>query len=105
MRELYFDIRRRKDEEHPLTGVMDMSGVTAFNVSPQVIRELACHPPNFVDPTLRAIIAPTDFLFGMARMFQIVGAETRRALHVVRTMDEALTLLDARGAQFHRLAA
>lgn len=103
LRELYFDIRKRKDEERSLTGILDLSEVTAFDIRCQVIRELAAHPPNFDDPTLRAVVAPTDHLFAMSRMFQQVGSETRQQLHVVRTLNEALSLLGASDAQFHRL--
>jgi len=105
LRELYFDIRRRKDEEQSLTGILDFTEVMAFDIRSQVIRELAAYPPNFADPTLRAVVAPTDHLFAMARMFQFIGFETREQLHVVRTLDEALTLLGAEDAQFHRPGA
>ena len=102
-RQMYLDIRRRKDEEHALTCILDLTPVTKFDVSTQTVRDLAYLPPNFTDPTLRAVVAPTDFLFGMARMFQIRGSETREELHIVRTLGEALTLLDAEEAQFHKL--
>jgi hypothetical protein len=105
LRELYFDMRARKDEEHALTGILDLTGVTTFDVDAQIISGLASHPPNFDDPTLRAVVAPTDLLFGMSRMFQLLGSETREELHVVRTLDEALRLLNAKEARFHRLEA
>ena len=57
---------------------------------------------NFQDPTLRAIVAPTDFLFGMMRMFQTRGAATREQLHIVRTLNEALGLLGVVSPQFQR---
>jgi hypothetical protein len=82
-----------------------LTGVTAFDVDSQVIRRLALLPPNFPDPIFKAIVAPTDFLFGMMRMFQIAGSETRQQLQIVRTMNEALTLLSAEDAQFHGLEA
>jgi hypothetical protein len=104
-RELYFDIRTRKEEEQALTGILDLTGVTVFDIDSQIIRELASYPPNIVDPILRAVVAPTDLLFGMSRMFQIIGSETREQLHIVRTLDEALTLLNAKAARFHRLEA
>jgi hypothetical protein len=101
--ELYFDIRRRKDQEHALTGVLDLTGVTSFEVDAPFIRELAAHPANFPDPTLRAVVAPTDILFGMARMFQFLGSETREELHIVRTLHEVLTMLDVKESQFRKL--
>jgi hypothetical protein len=104
-RELYFDMCARKDEERALTGILDLIGVTTLNIDSQLIRELASHPPTFSDPALRAVVAPTDLLFGMSRMFQMLGSETREELHVVRTLHEALTLLNAKEARFHRLVA
>jgi hypothetical protein len=102
LRELYFDIRRRKDEEHSLTGILDLTEVTFFNVNAGVICGLALLPPNFVDPTLRAVVAPTDFLFGMARMFQITGSDTRRGLLIVRTLSEALSALNFKDVHFRK---
>jgi len=102
LRELYFDIRRRKDKEKALSGILDLTGVTTFDVTSGVIYGLALLPPNFVDPTLRAVVAPTDFLFGMARMFQIAGSDTRKELLIVRTLNEALTKLNAKDAHFHK---
>jgi hypothetical protein len=102
MRELYFAIRKRKEEVDALTGILDLTGVTVFDVSSQTIRELAHHPPNFDDPTLRAVVAPTDLMYGMARMFQTEGSYTREQLHIVRALDEALTLLGAVVPQFKR---
>lgn len=78
LRELYFDMRARKDEEHALTGILDLTGVTTFDVDAQIISGLASHPPNFDDPTLRAVVAPTDLLFGMSRMFQLLGSRNPR---------------------------
>jgi hypothetical protein len=100
LRQLYFEIRKRKDEEHSLTGILDLTRVTSFNVDSKVIRELALLPPNFSDPTLRAVVAPTDFLFGIARMFQITGSDTRKGLLIVRTMNEALAKLSFIDAHF-----
>jgi hypothetical protein len=102
LRELYFDIRRRKDKDKALTGILDLTGVTSFNVDCGVIYGLAQLPPTFVDPTLRAVVAPTDLLFGMARMFQIAGSDTRKGLLIVRTLSEALSTLNFEDAHFHK---
>jgi hypothetical protein len=105
VQELYFGIRKRKDEDHALTGIVDFTGVTDFDVRSDTIRGLANMPPNFEDPTIRAAVAPTDFLFGIARMFQAHGAATREQLHIVRTLNEALVLLDVASPHFHRTSA
>lgn len=105
LQELYFSMRKRKDEDHALTGILDLAGVTDFDVRSETIRGLADMPPNFEDPTLRAVAAPTDFLFGLARMFQSRGAATREQLHIVRTLNEALVLLGVASPQFQRSEA
>ena len=102
LQELYFDIRKSKNEHDPLTGILDLSGVTDFDVRSETIRGLANMPPNFEDPTIRAVVAPIDFVFGIARMFQSRGAATREQLYVVRTLNEALVLLGVASPQFQR---
>lgn len=105
LQELYFGIRKRKDEDHALTGILDLSGVTDFDVRSETIRGLANLPGNFEDPTVRAIVAPNDFLFGIARMLQSRGSATREQLHIVRTLSEALILLGGASPQFQRTEA
>ena len=39
------------------------------------------------------MVAPSDKVFGLARMFELQGEGTRANLHVVRTMKEALAIL------------
>jgi hypothetical protein len=79
---------------NPRSTVTDMSSVTSLEVSAQTIRELANLPPVLADPSRkRCIIAPTAQAFGMARMFELQGQETRPNLHVVRTQREAWAIL------------
>jgi hypothetical protein len=100
--ELYFVIRKRKDEDHALTGILDLTGVTDFDVRSETIRGLVNLPPIFPDPTLRAIVAPTEALFGLMRMFHSRGADTREQLHIVRNLNEALLLFAVLSPQFQR---
>ena len=105
LEELYFGIRRLKYKDNALTCILDLTRVTDFDVRSETIRGLAHLPAIFEDPTLREVIAPTDFLFEMARMFQIRGSETREQLHVVRTINEALVLLGVSSPEFLRTDA
>jgi hypothetical protein len=100
LEELYFGIRKLKYKDNALTGILDLTSVTDFDVRSETVRGLAHLPAIFEDPTLRAVIAPTDLLFGMARMFQIRGSETREELYVVRTLNEALALLGVSSPHF-----
>jgi hypothetical protein len=82
-------------------GLFDMSAVTFFAVSTQTIRELAMLPPAIPDPdVLRVIVAGSPQMFGLARMFDLHGSETRPNLHVVRTEKEALAILGVGEAKF-----
>jgi hypothetical protein len=86
----------------PLAGIWDLSGVSDFVVAGDFLRSLARRKP--VTPGLtnspRFIVVPETAGYGLMRMFQIVGESSRPLLHVVRTVDEALTALGAQPPQF-----
>ena len=85
----------------PLAGITDFSGVTAVAFSSQTMRDLARSKPIMTDPSRPVVfVAPSPDLFGMARMFELEGAETRPNLHVVRTAEEAYKVLNVREPQF-----
>lgn len=89
------------DQINPQGGIADLSGVTSFEVSNHMVRSLAALPPAFpgVDRP-RVIVAPPAHIFGVARMFQILGERTRPMLLVVRTIAEAYAVLDVRECSF-----
>jgi hypothetical protein len=85
----------------PLAGITDFSEVTAVAFSPQTMRDLARTKPIMPDPRRPVLfVAPTPDLFGMARMFELQGAESRPNLQVVRTPEEAYRILNVRDPQF-----
>ena len=85
----------------PLSGITDFSEATAVAFSPQTMRALARTKPIMPDPTRPVIfIAPTPALFGMGRMFELEGADTRPNLRVVRTAKEAYEILNVRDPYF-----
>jgi hypothetical protein len=78
----------------PRAAITDFSVVASFDVSPDTIARLARSAPVMTDATApRFIVAPSAHLFGMARMFQIIGEPTRAALRVVRSLPEAYAAL------------
>src|SRR5580700_5455107 len=82
-------------------GITDCSGVESFDVSPKTIRELANLPPIMTEQSsIRCVVAPSDKVFGLARMFELQGEGTRANLHVVRTMKEALAILGVQAPEF-----
>jgi hypothetical protein len=85
----------------PLSGITDFSEATAVAFAPQTMRDLARTKPIMPDPTRPVIfVAPTPDLFGMARMFELEGAEVRPNLQVVHTAEEAYRILDVQNPQF-----
>jgi hypothetical protein len=70
----------------PSGGISDFSGITAFNVSSEVVRMLAQTPPSYKSPIPWLLVAPRDVHFGMARMYQIIASDVRPQLQVVRSL-------------------
>jgi hypothetical protein len=94
IKEFYRDAGKYAEATNSRASVLDMSSVTSLEISAQTIRELANLPPAIADPSQpRCIIAPSAKVFGMARMFELQGQDTRPNLHVVRTPKEAWAIL------------
>ena len=89
-------------ESHPsCRGILDFSRVTDFEVSSDAIRQVAAAPPALPAGYMRVLVIPQIFIYGLARMFQILGEKTRPELQVVRTMDEAYHLLGVESPEFY----
>jgi len=74
--------------------IVDYRQVTAFPATSAEVRGLA-NQLSTVPIALRvAVIAPSDVVFGMARMFDMSAGETRSwSVHIVRTPAEAIEWL------------
>jgi hypothetical protein len=84
----------------PCRGILDFSEATRFEVPSDTIRQLAAAPPAFPAGYVRVFVSPKDSIYGMGRMFQILGEGTRPNFQVVRTMDEAYRLLRVESPEF-----
>jgi hypothetical protein len=104
--EAYAAIRKHATTTDARAGIWDLSSVTEFAISAEFVRHLARQEPAMPDATNRprfiAVMSPSGF--GLARMFQIAGAETRPLLEVVHTRDEALAALGIQSTHFESLA-
>lgn len=88
----------------PRAGVVDLSEVASFDVSAEAIQDLAKATPVLNHPDLRrVVIAPSPEIYGMMRMFEIAGEETRPDLHVVRSEREAWAILAVQKPRFEPL--
>lgn len=86
---------------HPAAGVIDLSGVTTFEVSAQTLRELSKVPPVLTDSRLRrVVIAGSPDVYGMMRMFELEGQEVRPDVHVVHSEQQAWAILGVENPQF-----
>jgi hypothetical protein len=86
-------------------GIWDFSAATHFAVAADFLRKLAMRKP--ITPGLidhpRFIVVPLTDGYGLMRMFQIAGESSRPLLHVVRTVDEALTAMGVPSPHFEPL--
>ena len=98
------DIRRRASELNPVGAIIDCSAVSGFNLPGELLRKAAHAPAPFPAETPRFVVAPTDFLFGMARMFELSASRPKEMLKVVRSMEEALARLGVQSPRFTRLS-
>ena len=85
----------------PLSGITDFSDATVVAFSAQTMRELARMKPIMPEAGRPVVfVAPTPEFFGMARMFELQGADSRPNLRVVRTAEEAYRILNVHDPQF-----
>ena len=68
--------------------IWDFQGVEDVEVSSETLRLLA-ESKSYSAESKRAVVAPRDVLYGMARMFQMLHEEAPEAFRVFRTSDEA----------------
>jgi hypothetical protein len=84
--------------------ICDFSGVQAENLSSEAIRRVAQAPTQGEEEAVGVLVASTDLVFGLARMFVILTEGPRRNRHVVRTMEEAYKLFGITDPQFVRIS-
>lgn len=82
-------------------GIVDLSGVTRFTVTPRIVELIA--KKESIDLSVRVFVAPSDFIYGSIRMFQILPEKTCKNLQVVRTMQNAYKLLGIESPKFAAL--
>jgi hypothetical protein len=88
----------------PSAGISDLTGITNFNVPSHIMRDAAMRQPApFPPDTPRFIVAPTDFLFGMMRMYELIANRPGGKLIVVRRVEDALAALGVSASRFEML--
>lgn len=103
--ECYEAIRTRSTVTDARAGIFDFTSVTDFPVSTEFIKRLAKQEPAMpqADVRPRVLVAPQIHVYGLVRMFQIMGEESRPLLHVARTLNDALLSLGVQSPHFQPL--
>jgi hypothetical protein len=98
----YASLVNEPDYDPSLDDLIDLRGVTHMGVTGTGLHRLiAMYDQRESDGyrTRAAIVAPTDVLYGVARMFQALrGDDTPEEIEVFRSMDAALRWLTAPAA-------
>ena len=97
------DLRTRVNQLHPAAGITDFSAISAFSAAPETVRAAATLPAPYPDDTPRFIVAREDYLFGIARMFELVANRPNAKLKVLRSREEALAMLGVQNPSFEKL--
>jgi len=99
--EFYQAFERELAASNARASICDLTLVTDFAVSGSFLRSLARRQPMMLEATRpHILVAPTSAGYGLMRMYQITGEVARPHLQVVRTVDEALSMLGVKSAHF-----
>ena len=85
----------------PKMALLEFKDITNVEVSITALAFLAGSAPTlpeFAKP--RVLVAPTDVVYGKCRAFEMMGEATRPSLCIVRTLEEAYSLLGVSNPQF-----
>jgi hypothetical protein len=86
-------IHSHPDFDPDFSEILDFSCVTSANLSTPVIQQASQRPSNFKLSSKHVVIAPQDFMFGLARMAQVFAESTHPNAVVVRSVAEARKFL------------
>ena len=89
----YQTARRCAESRTVRYGLLDGLKLTGFSVSPDRVKGMAHLPPMLPQESNRCIVVDQDFLFGMARMYQMLGGDSRERLRICRSLPEAYEYL------------
>ena len=78
--------------------VMDLSAISQGQIDTESVR-LSAKPADGTPQLTVAIVAPSDVLFGLSRMWEMLAEQTGLATRVVRTRAELITWLQEELAQ------
>jgi len=83
--------------------ISDFSGVSSFEVTGAAVRGLASNTPLVPGNFVRIINAPQDEVYGMSRMFEMMGSERGNRVDIVRNIEDAYGLAGIEGTEFRTI--
>jgi hypothetical protein len=103
--ELYWLVRQHSITTDARAGIFDLSAVTEFEVSPEMIFSLAHREPAMPDATRRPrfIVAPAMLGLGLSRLIELTTSQISPLLKIVPALDEALAALCVQPPHFDPL--
>ena len=75
--------------------------MSSFEVTGRAIRMLASNPPLVPENYVRIVVAPQDEVYGLSRMFEMMGSEMGNRVDIVRNTEEAYRLAKVEETEFH----
>lgn len=98
--ERYAEVRRYFAEHGSCGNISDFTHVSAFQVTSNAIRFLATNAPLVPETFVRVLVAPQDEVYGLSRMFAMMGSEMGNRVDIVRDIHEAFRLAGVDGTGF-----
>jgi hypothetical protein len=104
-RALYWEVRKLSTSTDALAGIYDLSAVTEFAISPDLIRDLVNRDPAMPDATRRprCLVSPTVFGLAISRLCEIAVGYRNPLLKIVTSLEEAFAALGVQSPHFEAL--
>ena len=93
----YNDLISQPDFDPTMADLADMTQVERLEISTKAVRQLVSmfEAPELQSDSKLAIVAASDHVFGMARMYETLSSHTSEHIRVFRDMAEAEAWLDS----------
>jgi hypothetical protein len=85
-------------------GIISFVDVSSFEVHPEMVKSLTRSAPALPVEFPIIVVAPQQNIYGMARLFSILGKDKGPNLTVVRSMPEAYELFRLKSPEFRRVS-
>ena len=96
----YNSVERFVSAEGPCSVLADLSAIEDVDVPGDFVRSLAWMPTVNPPGLQRVVVAPRGDVYGLSRMFQLYRDKVSSDVHVVRTLEEACSLLGLEEPEF-----